>query len=149
MSGDDLLVQVERVLVAAPARVFRAFADPQLLPRWLTPSPEIAMRVDGLDFREGGAYRFVYTLPDRTEVSIGGIYRAIQPPTRLVFTWIIDPPDEHAGIESEVSVSIQPAGKGSRLTIRHLGWPMTTAARRHRGGWLGALDQLAPLLEVP
>jgi uncharacterized protein YndB with AHSA1/START domain len=149
MRSDELLVQVEHVLAAPPARVFRAFSDPQLLPRWLTPSAEIAMRVDALDFREGGAYRFIYTLPDRTDVSIGGVYRTIRPPTRLVFTWIIDPPDEHAGIESEVRVIIDPAGEGSRLTIRHVGWPITSAARRHRGGWVGALAQLVPLLEVP
>jgi uncharacterized protein YndB with AHSA1/START domain len=82
-------------------------------------------------------------------VSIGGLYRTIRPPTRLVFTWVIDPPDEHAGIESEVRVSIDPAGQGSRLTIRHLGWPIPSAAHRHRGGWEGALVQLIPLLEVP
>ena len=48
------------------------------------------MRVDALDFREGGAYRFVYTLPDRSVVGIGGVYRTIRPPERLVFSWIID-----------------------------------------------------------
>jgi uncharacterized protein YndB with AHSA1/START domain len=149
MRSDELLVQVERVLTAPPARVFRAFSDTQLLPRWLTPSPEIAMRVEALDFRKGGAYRFVYTLPDRSEVGIGGVYRTIQPPERLVFSWIIDPPDEHSGIESEVTVTIAPAGTGSRLTIRHLGWPIESAARRHEGGWIGALDQLVTLLEVP
>jgi uncharacterized protein YndB with AHSA1/START domain len=149
MMSDELLVQVEHVLAAPPARVFRAFSDAQLLPRWLTPSPEIGMRVDALDFREGGAYRFVYTLPDRSEVAIGGVYRTIRPPERLVFSWIIDPPDEHAGLESEVTVTIAPAGKGSRLTICHLGWPISSAARRHEGGWRGALVQLDTLLEVP
>ncbi len=149
MRSDELLVEVERVLAAPPAHVFRAFTDARLLPRWLTPSPEIVMRVDALDVREGGAYRFVYTLPDRTEVGIGGVYRTIQPPKRLVFSWIIDPPDEHAGIESEVTVTIDPAGEGSRLSIRHLGWPIAGAARRHEGGWMGAVAQLVSLLEVP
>jgi uncharacterized protein YndB with AHSA1/START domain len=147
--SDELVVEVEHVLAAAPARVFGAFADPRLLSRWLTPSPEVAMRVAALDFREGGAYRFVYTLPDRSEVGIGGVYRTILPPARLVFSWIIDPPDEHAGIESEVTVTIAPAGTGSRLTIRHLGWPIEGAARRHHGGWASAIARLVSLLEVP
>jgi len=149
MTSNELLVQVEHDLTAPPARVFCAFSDARLLPRWLTPAPDIAMRVEALDFREGGAYRFVYTLPDRSEVAIGGVYRVIRPPERLVFSWIIDPPDEHAGIESEVTVTIAPVGKGSRLTIRHLGWPIPSAARRHEGGWMGAFVQLDTLLEVP
>jgi uncharacterized protein YndB with AHSA1/START domain len=88
---------VRRWLRAPPQRVFSAFADRALIPRWLTPSPEIRVTVLRLDFRVGGAWRFAYRLPDGADVFIGGRYKRIDPPSRLVFSWIIDPPDEHAG----------------------------------------------------
>jgi len=77
---------------------------------------------------------------------VGGTYLAIERPEKIVFSWIIEPPDEHAGIESEVSVSILPDEGGSFLHIRHARFGRADAIERHRGGWHGALDQLAALL---
>jgi uncharacterized protein YndB with AHSA1/START domain len=139
--------EVRRRFGAAPEKVFSAFADARLVARWLTPSPEITLAVLQFDFRVGGAYRFAYHLPGGETVIVGGVYRSIEPPSRIVFSWIIEPPDEHAGIESEVTVTITPVGRGSELLIRHEMLTRTGAAMRHAEGWRGALDQLAGLLE--
>ena len=32
----------------------------------------------------------------------------VKQPSTLVFSWVIEPPDEHAGIPSEVTVTIRP-----------------------------------------
>jgi uncharacterized protein YndB with AHSA1/START domain len=146
MTGETARVEIRRRLAAPPTRVFAAFADPGLLPRWLTPSPDITLTLLAFDFREGGAYRFAYGLPDGHTVVVGGHYRRIEPPRRIVFSWIIEPPDEHAGIESEVTVSIDPDGDGTALLIRHEKLTRAGAAVRHSAGWRGALDQLATLL---
>jgi uncharacterized protein YndB with AHSA1/START domain len=137
-------VEVQRQLDAAPARVFAAFTDPALVARWLRPSPDVKLTVLAFDFRVGGAYRFAYDVPDGRRMVVGGIYRAIEPPGRIVFSWIIEPPDEHAGIASEVTVSLVAAGAGTALTIRHGHWDRADANARHDEGWRGALA----LLEV-
>jgi uncharacterized protein YndB with AHSA1/START domain len=139
-------VEVRRRLAVKPHRVFAAFADPGLVCRWLTPSPDIRLTVLQFDFREGGSYRFAYTLPDGVTMRVGGTYRAIEPPSRITFTWIIEPPDEHAGIESEVAVAIEPDGAGALLVIRHGRWVRADAVERHAQGWLGALEQLGAFL---
>jgi len=107
--------------------------------------------VSQLDFREGGAYRFAYHVPGGQTMIVGGVYRSIAPPRTLVFSWVIEPPDEHAGIESEVAVTITPRGAGSELVIRHAKLTRPDAMSRHADGWRGALDQLAGILtsEVP
>jgi uncharacterized protein YndB with AHSA1/START domain len=46
-----------------------------------------------------------------------------------------------------VIVTVAAEREGSLLTIRHEGWPRRDAIERHRGGWVGALDNLAALLE--
>jgi uncharacterized protein YndB with AHSA1/START domain len=133
---------------AAPEKVFAAFAEARLVGRWLSPSPEITLTLLQFDFRVGGAYRFAYRVPGGETVIVGGVYRAIEPPSKIVFSWVIEPPDEHADIESEVTVTIMRDGAGAELLIRHEKLVRTDAVERHAAGWRGALDQLAALPEM-
>jgi uncharacterized protein YndB with AHSA1/START domain len=146
MSPEATVAEIRRRLSAKPERVFSAFADADLVSRWLTPSPQIKLAVLAFDFRVGGAYRFAYHVPDGQVMTVNGIYRSIEPPSKIVFSWNIEPPDEHAGLQSEVIVAIMPMGEGSELHIRHVQLTQAGAAERHRAGWHGALDQLASSL---
>ena len=148
MTADKTGVEVRRRFAAAPEKVFSAFAEAHLVGRWLSPSPEITLTVLRFEFRVGGVYRFAYHLPGGETVIVGGAYRSIEPPSQIVFSWIIEPPDEHAGIESEVTVTIAPHGSGAELLIRHEKLTRTDAVERHAEGWRGALDQLTALLEA-
>lgn len=147
MTPDPAVAEVRRHLRASPRAVFGAFADAHLVSRWLTPSPEIALRVERYEFRVGGAYRFAYLMPDGTVVTVRGAFRTIEPPSIIVFSWTIDPPDLHAGLDSEVTVTITPAPGGALLVIHHARLDPPGAAARHAEGWRGALDQLGGLLD--
>ena len=147
MAGETY-AEVRRRFAAAPEKVFAAFAEAHMISRWLSPSPEITLTLLQFDFRVGGTYRFAYHVPGGETVVVGGVYRSIEPPSAIVFSWIIEPPDEHAGIESEVTVTVTPDGGGTELLIRHEKLTRTDAVLRHAEGWRGALDQLAVQLEV-
>jgi uncharacterized protein YndB with AHSA1/START domain len=139
--------QCHRHIDAAPELVFAAFADAELVRRWLVPSPDVRMDVLSFDFRVGGAYRFAYHAPEDKLMHVNGEFRQIEPPSQIIFSWNIEPPDEHAGIRSEVHVTIAGSGSGSELHIRHAMLSQSGAPERHAAGWRGALDQLASLLQ--
>src|SRR5262249_40670729 len=129
--------EVRRVLSAPASKVFAAFGDAKLVERWLRPSPEVKLTVLGLDFRPGGTYRFVYDRPDGMRMRVSGVYRAIEPPTLIVFSWLIEPPDPHAGIDSEVTVRLSARDGGTELFIRHAKFDRADVDARHEGGWHG------------
>jgi uncharacterized protein YndB with AHSA1/START domain len=147
MTTNESHIEIRQRFAAAPEKVFAAFADARLITRWLTPSPDVTLSVLNFDFREGGSYRFCYHLQNGQTVIVGGFYTLVEPPSKIVFSWIIEPPDEHAGIESEVTVTISQDEGGTELVIRHEKLTHTRAVVRHTEGWYGALRQMAAMLE--
>jgi uncharacterized protein YndB with AHSA1/START domain len=148
MAMTENRAQVTRHLGAPPERIFAAFASADLVARWLSPAADIALKVLAYDFRVEGRYRFAYHLPTGYIMHVRGAFLQIVPPRALVFSWIIEPPDEHAGIDSEVRVSIAGVPGGSVLTIVHARLDQPGAAERHTAGWLGALDHLESMLRA-
>jgi uncharacterized protein YndB with AHSA1/START domain len=146
MLPESRIAEVRRHLAASPARVFAAFADAALVSRWLTPSRDVRLDVTEFDFRVGGRYRFAYRVPGRDAMVVTGMYRVIDPPSLIVFSWDIQPPDEHAGVRSEVTISLSPDETGTDLLIRHAQLTAPGAQERHAVGWTGAVDHLVELI---
>lgn len=93
MPRTTITAQGERELVmtrtfAAPrALVFDAFTKPELVRRWLLGPPGWSMPVCDIDLRVGGAYRYVWRNDAHgTEMGMGGVYREIVHPERIVST---------------------------------------------------------------
>ena len=83
--GDRELVMT-RSFRAPRSLVYEAFTKPDLLKRWLTGPPGWIMSVCEMDLKVGGAYRWVWRGPDGVEMGMGGVYKEIVPPERIVST---------------------------------------------------------------
>ncbi len=57
-----------------------------------------------MDFRPGGAWRFVQRGPDGTEHAFRGVYREIAPPGRLVYTFEFEGMPGHEALETRTFV---------------------------------------------
>ncbi len=84
--GDREIVMT-RVFDAPRRLVFDALTKPELVKQWLLGPPGWSMPVCEIDLKVGGAYRYVWRRDsDGTQMGMGGVYREIVAPERLVAT---------------------------------------------------------------
>jgi uncharacterized protein YndB with AHSA1/START domain len=132
------------VLPAPPARVFRAWTDPEHLAAWWGPKGMRAGVVE-LDLRKGGRWRSSMIGADGTEMFVGGVYREIVRPRRLVFTWAWES-DGEPGHESVVTLEFNPHPDGTELVLSQAVFETKKACSMHRQGWNSSFDCLAEFL---
>jgi uncharacterized protein YndB with AHSA1/START domain len=82
-------IVLTRVFDAPRNMVFDAFTKPELLKRWFGPRGWSLVVCD-IDFRAGGAWRFVLRGPDGRDMGMRGVYREIEAPGRSVHTESFD-----------------------------------------------------------
>jgi uncharacterized protein YndB with AHSA1/START domain len=91
----DKEILMQRVFDAPRHLVYEAMTKPEHIRVWWCCMPELTMPVCEIDFRVGGAYRFVTRTPDGNEFAFRGVYREIVAPQKWVHTEIFEPfPDE-------------------------------------------------------
>src|SRR3982075_999836 len=83
--GDREIVMT-RVFDAPRTLVFDAFTKPELVKQWLLGPPGWSMPVCEINLRVGGTYRYVWRHTNGNEMGMGGVYREIAVPERLVAT---------------------------------------------------------------
>jgi len=90
-------VVMTRVFDAPPSLVWKAYTDPNLIPRWWGPR-YLTTTVDKMDLKPGGEWRYVSRAPDGKEFGFHGVFREIVPIQRLAWTF------EFEGMPGHVSV---------------------------------------------
>ncbi len=80
----DREIAMTRVFEAPRRLVWEAWTRPELLKRWLGVHSGWTLDVCEIDLRVGGAYRYVWRGPDKAEMGMGGVYREIVKPERMV-----------------------------------------------------------------
>jgi uncharacterized protein YndB with AHSA1/START domain len=73
--------------------------------------------------------------PDGKDHTVSGIYRALEPPRRLVFTWGWDDDAGMRGHETEVTVTFEPTTGGTRMVLTQQGFADADSRGRHEHGW--------------
>jgi uncharacterized protein YndB with AHSA1/START domain len=93
-------IVITRVFNAPRDLVFKAWTEPKHIAQWWGPRG-FTTRVDKMDFRPGGAWRYVMIGPDGTEYPSKGIFSEIVPPEKIVSS---DEFDE--GFEKVINVDL-------------------------------------------
>lgn len=151
VNQSDREIVITRVFNAPPALVFKAWTEPEHIAQWWGPKG-FTTRVDEMDVKPGGQWRYVMIGPDGTEYPSRSTFQEIVPPERIVTV------DEFGeGIEQVVQVDL-PQGKiittalfenldgKTKLTIQIL-HESVEDRRKHEAmgvipGWNSSLDCL-------
>lgn len=132
-------------IAAPPERVFRALTQPGELAAWWG-SPETYETFDwSIDLRPGGKWSCsARNAGDRELSTVGGEYRAVEPPRLLEFTWLAS---WEQFLPSVVRIEIQPTALGARVVVRHQGQFASAEARAGTDdGWKLVLGWLVARL---
>lgn len=136
-------LEIRRSIPAPRERVFDAWTQAKELNRWSAPSPMSPSAE--VDLRVGGRYRIVMRAPDGTERMVGGVYRTIERPSKLAYTWKwLDRP---AAQDTLVTIEFHDRGKSTEVVLRHEGLTEGEDRARHEHGWNACLDNLVALMD--
>jgi uncharacterized protein YndB with AHSA1/START domain len=143
MSRDHTL-EMSRVFDAPREEVFRAWTDPTELARWWGPGEFSCPQAD-VDLRPGGSYRLVMKPTEGPEMVLGGTYREVEPPERLVYTWKWESgwPDP---TELVVTVRFRDLGEQTEVLLTQHGFADDNGLAANTWGWESGLDKLAAQL---
>jgi uncharacterized protein YndB with AHSA1/START domain len=134
------------VLRATPDRVYRAFLDPDAMPKWLPPNG-FTGKVHHLDARVGGTYKMSFTnFTSGKSHSFGGEYLELVPNERIRHTDRFDDPNLPG--EMQVTITLKRVSVGTDVTIVQEGVPDVIPAEACYLGWQESLVLLGQLVEV-
>ena len=92
-----------------------------------------------MDVRVGGRYRISFKTADGEPHDVGGVYREVVRPSRLVFTWAWHSTPER---ESLVTISFKPDREGTLMVFHHAQFFDEIARDNHQRGWSSFFDKL-------
>ena len=136
-----------RVFDARRELVFKAWTEREYLMQWSAPHGFTVTESDG-DLRPGGRYRAAMRSPEGNDYRLGGIYKEIVAPERLVFTHAWEDDKGQLGHATEVTVTLEDLGGKTKMTFRQTGFETATSRDSHRGGWSDTFEKLAALVET-
>lgn len=132
---------VVRRTIAAPADIiFDAWLDPIAVASWMRPGT-IRNTVAKIDARVGGRYQI--DMHGDADYPHTGVYKIIERPRKLVFTWISQGTEQR---ETLVTVDFFARDDRTEVVVTHEQLP-EGAAPSHRDGWESGISRLGEFCE--
>jgi uncharacterized protein YndB with AHSA1/START domain len=143
----ELALRMKRILRAPASAVFTACTQPEELAKWWGPRGFTTPAIE-LDLRVGGRYRFAMQPPEGDLFHLTGEFLEVDPPSRLVYTFVWEPPDP-GDRETVVTLAFHKVDGSTEVDFTQ--GVFATEARRalHEQGWTESLERLQGLLSAP
>jgi uncharacterized protein YndB with AHSA1/START domain len=137
----DTELRIERLIAAPPEQVYAYWTNPELLVKWWGPEG-CEIPTSTFDLRRGGAWKTTMSWPSGNSATVSGVYRVIEPPRRLEFTWAWDNDQGSRGHETIVTITCETAPGGTRLTLWQREFQTIEQRDAHNQGWSSSFNKL-------
>ncbi len=121
--------------------LFKVWTQPEHMARWWGCAGSTVESAVA-DLRVGGTYRVVMRLEDGAMHRVTGVYREIDAPNRLSFTWAWEDDDGDLGHETVVTVSFEAAGAKTLMHFRQAIFETAEMCMLHNQGWTASFERL-------
>jgi uncharacterized protein YndB with AHSA1/START domain len=142
--AETTAVIVETIAIEAPIQaVFAALTEPAQLVRWWGSDDAYRCAEMEVDLRPGGAWKISGKNRQGEAFDVRGVYRIVEPPHVLEFTWIHDWHDDDVATgDTIVRYDLEEIGAITRLRVTHSGFTSASDREEHAGGWVLVLGWL-------
>ena len=138
--------RLHRVLGATPARVYRAFLDPDAMGKWMPPQG-FTGKVHEIDAVVGGSYFMSFTnFSTGTRHTFGETFEELVPDERIRYSNRVEGSDQPG--ETQVTITLKAVSVGTELDIVTQEDEPDEMQDGHYSGWQQSLVQLAQLVEA-
>lgn len=145
---------IRREFDAPRELVWKAWTEPGRVMQWLHLDEGMKAHSMQADLRVGGKFRIQTKMDDGEFFTAAGTYLEVKPPERLVYTWDWEKDGageefgELEGAETQLTIELQPRGKGTELILTHEKFASVERRDRHEVGWGLWLDQMEKYIET-
>jgi uncharacterized protein YndB with AHSA1/START domain len=115
VNREELAFTMSRVFDAPRELVWKACTDPDLIPQWWGPR-YLTTTVDKMELKVGGEWRYIQKDAEGNEYAFNGVYKVIEPPERLAYTFEFEPMAGHISTDT-ITLEELPDGK-TKITTR-------------------------------
>ena len=139
----DTELVINRTFDAPRDLVWKAWTE--RMDQWSAPRG-FTIPVSEGDLRPGGAWRACMRTPDGKDLWLGGVYREIVEPERLVFTHAWNNESGQPGPETLVTVTFAERNGKTDMHFTQTGFTSDESREGHNGGWNESFDKLEEML---
>jgi uncharacterized protein YndB with AHSA1/START domain len=126
----------ESIDIEAPiAVVYAALIEPDQVMQWWDNGEHYRITSYDAERRVGGAWRTTGTNKAGEQFEISGVYRVLDPPNVIEFTWYNDWHDGDTPDDTVVRYELTAQGNTTHLRVLHSGFTVPSEHTGHTNGW--------------
>ncbi len=143
--NDDRVLRIEREFSVSPEILYDAWVKQEVFAKWWGPEG-MKTPIHNLDVRVGGNWSATMENAEGQRYTSSGVYKELNRPNRLVFTWgwVLD--DGSRGHESEVALTFSKTDTGTLMVLVQGRFEDKKARDGHNAGWCSSFNDLEKVL---